>query len=309
VFRRIVFFLLLCASSWPLAAADCAVTRQVTPGDTIPQLAGLYFGDSRFWPSIVLATNSRPKDFHFVSDLDDLRNVPKLCIPEMEEAKRWRMRYEQYLSAIAAAALPEKSEAPKKLVEFPADQPLTVATWIRETQLGQYRNASGWRTTAPSEIWVTVEPWLRKFCREFVAHGNNLDQLIERLEERLGLPPASNKNTFLEIRLNWPSSDVIFRPCLDPATDKTDCPAGPPSAATSEQHLNWIYRQYYSSYGESRLSSFPWTNLGYTFDWAPGSPGGGVFQRVGESEFVIREGAPIEILGEMDTARYCQPEK
>jgi hypothetical protein len=31
------------------------------------------------------------------------------------------------------------------------------------------------------------------------------------------------------------------------------------------------------------------------------------FQKFGESEFVIRKGAPIEVVGAQSTAEYCKP--
>ena len=68
----------------------------------------------------------------------------------------------------------------------------------------------------------------------------------------------------------------------------------------------WFLNQYYSSYGQSLISEFPWTALGYTFDWAQDSSKASRFERFGESEFVIRAGAPVEILGkEVATAEYC----
>jgi hypothetical protein len=80
---------------------------------------------------------------------------------------------------------------------------------------------------------------------------------------------------------------------------------GPPSDQVGTSYQEWLYRQYYSSFGQSRLNSYPWTALGYTFDWAPGPQHG--FERFGESEFVIRKGAPIEVLRADDTVSYCRP--
>jgi hypothetical protein len=310
MFRLLPAVILLGASLASPGAAVCPATRAVAPGDTVRELAEFYFGDSQYWSSLVLATNSRiGEGFQFISDLNNLKGVPTVCIPDLAEAERWRRRYEKYMAAVAGMGLPEPWEVVQKLVEFPPDQPIQVATWIREAQLGTYRDSGGaWLKQAPGEIWVTVEPYLQKFCTAFVAaHGSDREQLTLRLEQRLGVPPVSNKTTFLEIRLNRPSADVIFRPCMNPATNSTNCPLGPPPGNVSETHKNWIYQQYYSSYGQARLSSFPWTSLGYTFDWAPSAQGDGQFQRFGESEFVIRKGAPLEIVRAVDTAEYCRP--
>jgi hypothetical protein len=292
---------------WPVDAAPCASTRQVAPGDTIRKLAESYFGDAAFWPAIVLATNSRISEgFPFVGDLNNIAGLSKLCIPEKDEAQHWRSSYERYTEAIQATALPEPSEPAPKLAEFPSDRPVTVVSWIRHGQIRSFQDASGqWRKKAPTEIWVTVEPYMQKFCSDFVAaHGSDPQQLTERLEQRLGLPPVSSKDKFLEIRLNHPTSRVIFRPCIDPSPNTANCPVGPPAKTVDQKHQQWIFHQYYSSFGQARLESFPWTALGYTFDWAVDE--NGVFQRIGESEFVIREGAPIEVLRAVDTGDYCR---
>ena len=97
---------------------------------------------------------------------------------------------------------------------------------------------------------------------------------------------------------------MIFRPCMDSAADQADCSVGPPAKAPPA-HQQWLYRQYYSSYGESLIGEFPWTALGYTFDWAPGKSSR--FEQNGESEFVIHEDAPMAIQEVVPTAQYCAP--
>jgi hypothetical protein len=108
------------------------------------------------------------------------------------------------------------------------------------------------------------------------------------------------------MRLDHPTPAVIFRPCIDPAADHAGCSVGPPGHAPAE-YQQWLFQQYYSSYGQSELSEFPWTALGYTFDWAPAPGPKGSFQRTGESEFVIHKGAPIQIVQVVATMEYCTP--
>jgi len=92
---------------------------------------------------------------------------------------------------------------------------------------------------------------------------------------------------------------------MDASTDRANCSVGPPAKASPAQQ-QWLYAQYYSSYGHSLISEFPWTALGYTFDWAPGKSS--QFQRYGESEFVIRKGAAIQMQAVIATAQYCAPD-
>jgi hypothetical protein len=195
-------------------------------------------------------------------------------------------------------SIPEPWAVQHELVEFPPDQPITVVAWIRADQ------APNFTTEAPSDTWITVEPQMQRFCQAFAkGHNEDLEQLTLRLEQRFGLPPANNKTTFLRIRLSRPGQDIIFRPCMDPSTISTNCPLGPPDESNL-QHAMWIYRQYCYSFGQA-----PWTSLGYTFDWAARihAAGDNEFQKFGESEFVIRKGAPIKVNNAPFTAQYCKP--
>ncbi len=288
-----------------LAAANCCASpcflpHTVASGDTLPGLAAFYFGSQDFAPAILIATNSRTGDgFPFISDPYNLPKGSSVCIPDGMEAQRSRLRYETYTKAVAGMTTTEPWETSPSLVEIRSGKEVTVATWTRASQVSKYKN------TAPQDTWVTVEPRLKEFCSAFArAHDGNPDELTLRLEQRLGLPPAAGDTTFLRIRLRDATPKTIFRPCSDPATAKAHCEAGPPAEKDNPDYAAWFYKQYYSAYGLPRPNLYPWTALGYTFDWAQGN--NGEFARYGESEFVIPAGTPIEVLGSMTTAEYCR---
>jgi hypothetical protein len=44
---------------------------------------------------------------------------------------------------------------------------------------------------------------------------------------------------------------------------------------------------------------YPWTRLGYTYDWAPGASG------IGASEFVTRKEMPVIVKAKVPTVAYC----
>jgi len=291
------------------AASPCPNSHEVQPSENLPDLAREYLGNPGYAISIALATNARTADkFSYVSNPDDLKGVARVCVPSKSEAKELRKSWENYERAVDAARLPRMSTiAPAQtLAAIPPDQPVNVVAWMRSDQTARLKTTSGeWIKTAASETWVTVEPHLRDFCRTFARdHKPDETKLTQRLEQRLGLSPSSSKTQFVRIRLDRPGSAVIFRPCADSAADHGGCSLGPP-ADSPEGYRQWFNQQYYSSYGLSLIGEFPWTSLGYTFDWAPSSGKQTPFQRFGESEFVIRKDAPIEILEALTTAQYC----
>ena len=73
--------------------------------------------------------------------------------------------------------------------------------------------------------------------------------------------------------------------------------------------MDFFNRQYYGSYGAAEPTGYPWTSLGYTFDWAreeAGPSGRAPFVRFGESEYVVPAETQIRVIGSETTAEYCE---
>jgi hypothetical protein len=289
------------------AAVPCPTPENVPAGASLQDLAVRHLGNARYAIAIALATNARTGDgFPYIANPDDIGGVARVCVPSKSEARGLERSWQAYERAVNTARLPRISAVDKALVAIPPDRPVNVVAWVRKDQAARLKDASGaWVTRAASDTWVTVEPHLQEFCRAFVRERRADEaKLTARLEQRLGLSPASSKTFFVRMRLANPGPAVIFRPCSDPAADQANCSVGPPGKAPGP-YQQWFYQQYYSSYGQSLISEFPWTALGYTFDWAPGAGNASSFQRTGESEFVIHQGAPLEILEVVATPQYC----
>jgi hypothetical protein len=87
----------------------------------------------------------------------------------------------------------------------------------------------------------------------------------------------------------------MFRPSPDAEIDDSvaelEFPAG-----TSQDHMTWITDRMATSYGEG---GYPWTRLGYTYDWNPDTP------EVGLSEFVITKGSTVMVESVTAQHVYC----
>lgn len=220
---------------------------------------------------------------------------------------------DDYRQAAAQARWPNPKFVSTSLVGFKFDHPITVVTWTQRRRLSSYQQPNS--VKAPKDVWVTVVPFLKAFCEAYVRlHGDDSEQLALRLKEHLGLPPNADNDTFVELTVDPKDNARLFRPCDDSSLDSNTCktPAPPAAsdvwsnAARSTQFQEWLLRNYYSTYASQ--DPYPWTALGYTFDWARKGDSDD-FERFGESEFVIPKGDPVHFVSAASTTAYCTPHK
>lgn len=174
-----------------------------------------------------------------------------------------------------------------KLAWNPDQTAVRMVAWTTFTGYAQGDN------TLSREIWVTAVPQLQELCRTL-----STETLVPRINQVLGLPPATesdNGRVFVEM---WVKPGDMFRPCPDAEIDDTTCSLDFPASATSA-HRDWIARNYASSYGFWQSTQYPWTGLGYTYDWCNPDT------HVGASEFVIRSGSVVNVTGIIQRADYC----
>lgn len=214
------------------------------------------------------------------------------CDSGSDEPQDLAARYDQ---AVEDAALPEASEVVDDLVAITDDNPdlvrdedgrVLMVTWTSYTG---YDELVGQPTTLGVEVWSTVAPEMQSFCR---AAGLEDDALALRLEQLLGLPMATGKDRVVEL---WVPADAMFRPSPDPEVDDSVASLDFP-ATVSQEHKDWIEALRASSYGDM---GYPWTQLGYTYDW------GGDGDEVGLSEFVVRKGSEVLVKDVYTVAEYC----
>ena len=130
------------------------------------------------------------------------------------------------------------------------------------------------------------------------------------LRELLGLTPTTTFTYFVTFEVR--EADV-FRPTANP-DPTTTLPCSYPVPATcgetfpdgvSAEHVKWFANKMLSSYviTESVLIpiGYPWTRLGYTYNWHPGS------NKYGASEYVIRSGSNVRVTEITPYKTYCAP--
>ncbi len=189
---------------------------------------------------------------------------------------------DRYEAAISDAAVVEPGEA--TALQPVAGERAVVVTWVATKYADSY--VSGQEVTlAWGETWVTRDGQVKVVCT-----GVADPQL--RVEQLLGLPPNGPERAF--VTLDVTTAD-LFRPCADPDISHTSCGERFPDN-TADAHRVWYADQTAGAY---RAGGYPWTRLGYTYDWSDSSG------EVGLEELVIRRGATAKVLGVVGTAAYC----
>lgn len=222
------------------------------------------------------------------------------CVEVPEQAFMSHLRA-AYRAAVDDAAKAEQSEISDHLVPVLPGQRGTrwkeingkkyVLTVTRRTSWHDYADNVDAFIDLKQDVWITLAPQVRDFCSELEINDHNLDL---RLEQLLGLPPRDKRSVFVEM---WVKPDDLFRPCPDPEIHDTRCELHFPKG-TDREHKKWFERRRAASYGEGE-SAYPWTRLGYTYDW--GSSSG----KIGLSEYVIGKGATVRVGLLGATSTYC----
>ncbi len=207
-----------------------------------------------------------------------------------------------YRAAIEDAKVAEPDEIITTLTAITKHNPelhwndgrVLMTTWTDWDGYDSMHNAT---ISLKSEVWVTPSQELRIFCLDSGLTG---EPLAMRLRQLLGLPPDSPNHKVAEL---WVNPKDMFRPSPDPEiTDheaQLDFPGPRRYINITSSHRRWILGREKRSYNEN---GYPWTRLGYTYDW--GNPK----TEVGLSEFVIRKGAKVTVRSTWTTDAYCSEE-
>lgn len=165
---------------------------------------------------------------------------------------------------------------------------VTMVAWKSGQAADNYYAKAGERDTLDSKYltWVTKKSQLLEFASSHNLGKLRGAKLALRLEQLLGLPPnADTTRKFMELMVK---ADDLFRPCRDPEITDQECALEMPDGAYTSLAKN--YQPVYEYLIES-TKGFPWTRLGYTWDWNSRNK-----SHFGLSEYVIRQNAIVVIV-------------
>lgn len=228
-----------------------------------------------------------------------------------------------YAAAVSTAQYPVQDHVFTELTPILRTNPnlrwdehgVLMVTW---TKRKYYAGKVGQPYTLPSgvTVWLTAVPYLRQACRGW---GLPSEDLPLRIAQALGMPPPpaeGGNDAFVQM---WVDPSTFFRPCPDPEITDLECvvnlnggpvdrsgacPWSPDQLSgafvrVSDDHLRWMCDNWESTYTGDPKTSYPWTALGYTFDW------GDLLHPQGQSEYVVPPGTTVWIEGIWSSEEYC----
>lgn len=161
--------------------------------------------------------------------------------------------------------------------------------------------------TVTQHNWVAATAEVRPRCA-----GKSNPVLF--LEQLLGLPPqaAAGAGKHWHVYTFDLTQDLLFRPCPG-GVDASD-PNHPRCLAGTELDANlapdearFLLQQFWYSHrtpiagGGAFEFGFPWTGMGWTYDWSPRSK-----SHIGVSEFVVQKGASVSLVSDETPEAFCR---
>lgn len=173
---------------------------------------------------------------------------------------------------------------------------LLVVSWMKQSNTQYWPVGKTFKTSNNMAYlsWITTVPEIMGFLKK--SHFNTQSDLHLRIAQRLGMPPDSKNDYFVEF---WVYPENLFRSTPDPEITDHEAELYFPSTA-SQKHISWFMNEIKNKYDTSSTSAFPWTRLGYTYDWA--NP----IQPIGFSEFVVDTSSLVTVKRILSSWEYYQ---
>lgn len=137
----------------------------------------------------------------------------------------------------------------------------------------------GGSLSLPGEVWVVSA---RELADWYQTHKNGVSDWPTRLHQVVGVPLSSQ---YTHITALWVNPKDIIRPAYSTDISLPAMPTELPQNVSAE-YREWFNANIIWSYFDS---SYPWTRIGYTYDWAAGSG------EYGLTEFLIQKNAQVDV--------------
>lgn len=141
-------------------------------------------------------------------------------------------------------------------------------------------------TVREEPVWVFSGA---EFKAWYAANADGVEDWELRLCQLIGLPPDAGYTHFTTL---WADPGDLLRPAFDPDVTTNTMTE---ELTGEDWYQSWFEDNTAASYGED---GYPWTRLGYTYDWAAGGT------EYGLTEFILPTGAEVTVERTVSTQDY-----
>lgn len=196
-----------------------------------------------------------------------------------------------YTAAVTDAVTADAEEI-EPLVVLTRDSQLTtwdeqgrvlLLSWHRHPE----RYMQGEKMSLEGSVWTFTD---KEIAAWYEQNKSGVTDWNLRLEQLIGLPPEAG---YTHVSGFWAAPEDVLRPAY--ITDITEQMQTVFPDNTDPAFLEWFEENSAYSYGES---AYPWTRLGYTYDWADNGT------EYGLTEFLIEKNAPVEVAFTKTTTEF-----
>ena len=184
-----------------------------------------------------------------------------------------------------------------------------VSAYVAEKYLSDLKANDTYATTR--DTWVTPFPDLKNFCNKN-SHDISPTTVNLRVRQLLGLPRPNKDDKFFIMEIYVNPAD-LFRPCMDSGIVDNVCV--PPAFNNPYRKNQWKHQEkdyfsdkevsaiqsiYKETHGDGPWEHYPFTGVGYTYDWNPHS------NHIGASEYVLENGSKTVFESLTPLEDYCK---
>ncbi len=130
------------------------------------------------------------------------------------------------------------------------------------------------------DIWTFTDKEISSWYEE---NKNGVEDWEVRFEQLIGLPAEDEKTHFTAL---WVELEDVVRPAYETDVTKDEMQISHPENM-EETYRGWFDENIVSSYYYEE--TYPWTRLGYTYDWADNGT------EYGLSEFLVEKGSTVDV--------------
>jgi hypothetical protein len=209
---------------------------------------------------------------------------------------------EKYKSAVLDAMIADSNEISNALIpviksnSYIKWQNVDNKDYVLAVTFTKYKSSYPVNQTIDTkwgEVWVTIVPEMLDFFKNYQITTDSSLQL--RINQLLGMPVTATEQYLVEM---WVKPEDLFRPSPDNEITDTRADLVFPKDVNPDYVVWYNSNVVFSYFPEVQGTKYPWTRLGYTYDW--GNPE----NEKGLSEFVLRKNSQVIVKSVKSAREY-----